>query len=71
MILYFKDKNQKSKKKYRKCVAITTVLKPNDTIVIIAKPASSRTLSLERISLIVIPLSTASACALSIGNRVV
>ena len=70
-ILYFKDKNHKSKKKYKKCEAITTVLKAIDTIVIIATTASSSTLSLKRINLIVIPISTASACALSIGIKVV
>ena len=70
MITYFKDKNNKSKKKYRKYKMITTLLKSFDTFVIIAKTSSSITLSLTGIGLIVIPISTASACVLSIGNKV-
>ena len=71
MISYFKDKNHKSKKKYKKYKTITTILKSFDTFVIIATTSSSITLSLTGIGLIVIPISTASACALSIGNKVI
>ena len=71
MITYFKDKNHKSKKKYKKYKTITTILKSFDTFVIIATTSSSITLSLTGIGLIVIPISTASACALSIGNKVI
>ena len=46
MIAYFKDKKQKSKKKYRNLKIITTILKSFDTIVIIATTSSSVTLSL-------------------------
>ena len=70
MITYFKDRNNKSKKKYEKFKTITTILKSFDTFVIIATTSSSITLSLTGIGLIVIPISTASACALSIGNKV-
>ena len=35
MITYCKDKNQKSKKKFKKHKTITTILKPFDTFVII------------------------------------
>ena len=49
---------------------ITTILKSFDTFVIIATTSSSNTLSLTGIGLIVIPISTASVCALSIGNKV-
>ena len=70
MITYFKDKNNKSKKIYKKYKMITTLLKSFDTIVIIAMTSSSITLSLAGIGLIVIPIPTASACALSIGNKV-
>ena len=34
MITYFKDKNNKSIKKYKKCKTLTTILKSFDTIVI-------------------------------------
>ena len=71
MITYFKDKNHKSKKRYKKYKTITTILKSFYTFVIIATTLSSITLSLTGIGLIVIPISTASACALSIGNRVI
>ena len=70
MITYLNDKKNKSKKKYIKYKTITTVIKSFDTIVIIATTSSSITLSLTGISLKVIPISTASACALSIGNEV-
>ena len=70
VIIYFKDRNNKSKKTYKKYKIITTKLKSFDTIVIIAKTPSSITLSLTGIGLIVIPISTASACALSVGNKV-
>ena len=71
MITYFKDKNNKSKKRYRKYKTLTTKLKSFDTFVIIATTSSSITLSLARIGLIVIPITTASACALSIGNKII
>ena len=70
MILYFKDKNNKSKKKYKKYKTITTILKSFDTFVIIAITSSSITSSLTGIGLIIIPISTATACGLSIGNKV-
>ena len=71
MITYFKDKNNKSKKKHKKYKKITTLLKSFDTFAIIATTVSSITLSLTGIGLIVIPISTASACGLSIGNKVI
>ena len=60
--------NQKRDKKYK---TIITILKSFDTFVIIATTSSSITLSLTGIGLIVIAISTASACALSIGNKVI
>ena len=68
MITYFKDKNHKSKKKHKKFKMITTLLKSFDTFVTIAT-SSSITLSLTRIGLIVIPLSTALAYGLTISNK--
>ena len=41
MIVYFKDKNKKSKKKYGKNRTLTTVLKSFDTFVKIARTSSS------------------------------
>ena len=71
MNLYFKDKNNKSKKKYKKYKTITTILKSFGTFVIIATTSSSFTISVTGIGLIAIPISTASACALSIGEKVI
>ena len=71
MITYFNDKKSKSKKKHKKYKAITTILKSFDTFVVIATTSSSITLSLTGIGLNVIPISTASACALSLGNKVI
>ena len=69
MITYFKDKNNKSKKKYNKYKTII-ILKSFDAFVNFATTLSSVMLSLTAIGLIVIPISTASACGLSNGNKV-
>ena len=71
MITYFKDKNKKSKKRYRKYKTLTTKLKSFDTFILIATTSGSFTLKLTGICLIAIPISTATACGLSIGNKVV
>ena len=71
MITYFKDENDRSKKKYKNYETITTILKSFDTFVIITTTSScSITLSLTGIGLRSIPISTASSCALSIGDKV-
>ena len=70
MITYFKEKDNKSQKKYKRYKTITTILKSFDTIVIIATASSFITLSLPGIAFTVIPISTATACGLSIGNKV-
>ena len=69
MITYFKDKNNKSKKNYRKYKTKTTIIKSFGTFSFIAKTSSSVTLSLTVIGQIAIPISTAIACGLSIGNK--
>ena len=71
MITYFEDKNNKSKKKFKKCKTKTTILKSFDTFVIIVTTSSSLTISLTGIGLISIPISTATACELSIGIEVI
>ena len=48
---------------------ITTILKSFDTIVIFDTTTSSITLCLTGIGLIATPISTATACGLSIGNK--
>ena len=69
MITYFKDKINKSKKKYKKYKTLTTILKSFDTIVIIATTTSSIALSLTGFGVIVIPISSSIACGLSFTNK--
>ena len=71
MITYFKEKNSKSKKEKKKCKTLTTKLKSSDTLVFFATTSSPITLSLTRDGLIAIPITTATACGLSIGNQVI
>ena len=70
MITYFKDKNHKSKKRYKNYKTLNTVLESVDSIVIIAATSTSITLSVIGIGLIVLPISASIACALSLGNKV-
>ena len=70
IITYFKDKNNKSKKSYKNYKTITTILKSFDTYVIIATTSSSIILSLTGIGMIAILISTATACGVSIGNKI-
>ena len=70
MITYCKDKN-KFKKKYRNYKTLTTILKSFDTFVLIATTSSSIISSLTGIGLLALPISTATICGLSIGNKVI
>ena len=70
MITYFKDKNNKSKEKYKNYKTLNTVLESIDGIVIIAATSTSITLSITGIGLIVIPISAGIACGLSLANKV-
>ena len=67
---FFKEKNKKSKKNNKNYKTLTKKLKTIDTIVIIAKTSSSIMLSLTGIGLLGMPISTATACGLSVGNEV-
>ena len=58
------------KRNIKKNKTITTILKSFDTFVITATTSSSINLSLTRIGLIAIPISTSTACGISIGNDV-
>ena len=71
MIRYFKDENNKSKKNFKKYNLITTFLKSFDTVVIIATTSSSIALSVTGFGIIAIPISAATACGLSIGNKII
>ena len=70
MITYFKDKNNKSKKRYRNYKTLNTVLESVDSIVIIAATSTSISLSITGIGLTILPISAGIACTLSLGNKV-
>ena len=70
MITYFKDKNHKSKKRYKNYKILNTILESVDSIVIIGATSTSITLSITGIGLIVLPISAGIACGLSLGNKV-
>ena len=70
MITYFKDKNHKSKKKYKNYKILNTVLQSVDSVVIIGATSTSITLSITGIGLIILPISAGIACGLSLGNKV-
>ena len=70
MITYFKDENNKSKKRYKNYKTLNTILESIDSIVIIAATSTSITLSVTGIGLIVLPISAGIACGLSLGNKV-
>ena len=70
MITYFKDKNHKSKKKYKNYKTLNTILESVDSIVIIGATSTSITLSITGVGLIILPISAAIACALSLGNKI-
>ena len=70
MITYFKDKNHKSKNKYKIYKTLNTVLESADSIIIIATTSTSITLSITGIGLIILPISAGIACGLSLGNKI-
>ena len=70
MITYFKDKNNKSKKKYKIYKTLNAVLESVDSINIIGATSTSITVSVTGIGLIVLPLSAGIACTLSLGSKV-
>ena len=70
MITYFKDKNRRSKKRYKNYKTLNRILESVDSIVITAATTTSITLSVTGIGLIVLPISAGIACGLSLGNKV-
>ena len=70
MITYFKDKNNKSKKTYKNYKSLNTILESVDSIVIITATSTSITLSVTGIGLIVLPISAAIACGISLSNKI-
>ena len=70
MITNFKDKNNKSKKRYKNYKILNTILESVDSIVIIGATSTSITLSVTGKGLIILPISAGIACTLSLGNKV-
>ena len=70
MITYFKDKNNKSKKKNKNYKTLNTILESLNRIVIITATSTSITLSITGIGLIILPISAGIAGSLSLGNKV-
>ena len=70
MITYFKDKNHKSKKRYKSYEILKLISESVDTIVITGATSTSITPSITGIGLIVWPISAGIACTLSLGNKV-
>ena len=70
MITYFKDKNHKSKEKYKNYKTLNTVLESVDSVVIIGATWTSITLSVIGIGLIVLPISAGIVCGISLGNKI-
>ena len=70
MIIYFKDKNNKSKKRYRKYRTLNTILESVDSIVIFGATSMSPSLSVTGVGLIILPISAGIACTLSLANKV-
>ena len=69
MITYFKDKNHKSKKRYKNNKTLNTILESVDSIVIIAAISTSITLSVTGFGLVILPISAGIACTLSLGKK--
>ena len=70
MITHFKDKNNKSKKRYKNYKTLNMILESIGSIVFITATSTSITLSVTGIGLIILPISAAIACTLSLGNKV-
>ena len=71
MVTYLKDKNKKSKKKCRKHKMLTTIIKSFDTIGFFATSTSSIKLSVTGIGVFAMPISTVTACGLSIDKKLI
>ena len=65
MATYFKEKNNRSEKKYENLKTLITLLESVDTVVVISSIALSVTLSITRFGLIAVPISAGIFCSLS------
>ena len=67
MIMYFKDKKHKSKKRCKNYKNLNTVLESVDTIDNIGATSTSIKLSITGVGLIILPSSAGTACFLSVA----
>ena len=70
MITYFKNKNHKSKKRYKSYEALNTILESVDSIVIIGATSTSITLSVTGIGLKILRISAGIVCTLSLSSKI-
>ena len=70
MITYFKDKNNKSRKRYKNYKTLNMIIESVDSIIIIGATSTSITLSVTGVGLIILPKSAGIACTLSLGNKI-
>ena len=70
MRTYFKDKNHKSKKKYKKYKILTTLIQSLDRFVIIATTSTFVPLRLSGNGSLMIPISTGIACGSTVSFKV-
>ena len=70
MITRFKDKNHKSKKRYKNYKSLSTIIESLDTIVNFGATSTSITLSITGIGLNMLPISAGIAGTLSLANKV-
>ena len=71
MIIYFRDKNHKSKHKYQNYKTLKTDSKPKDSIVVIGATSISISLSITCLGLVIVPISTSIACGPTVGTKLI
>ena len=71
MSIYFKNESHKAKRKYKVYETLTSIWESVDTNVFVGATKTYAPLSVTGVGLIVVPFSVGSACALSLGNKVI
>ena len=69
MVTHFKDKNNKSEKRYKNFKTLNTILESVDTFLFIGATSTSIILWIFGIGLIFLPISVGITCILSLGNK--
>ena len=69
MIIYFKDRNHKSKMKYEISKTPTSMLESVDSVARTSSTTTSVILSVTRVGLIGVPLSAGIICPQSLGTK--